>query len=313
MTQTIMNRYEAIRHEIKKVIIGQEAPIEQALVGFLAGGHIIIEGVPGLAKTLFARVLAASLALTFRRVQFTPDLMPSDLIGTNVFQPDKQQFKFIPGPVFTDILLADEINRTPPKTQSALLEAMEERQVSVDGVTHPLPEHFFVIATQNPIEYEGTFPLPEAQIDRFLLKVKITYPAPADELELLKSTGVQPQVKGIVSPVANASDLVEVRRAAAAVRVENSVYDYLVRLVNATRQSPQVALGASPRAAQGWLQAARVLACLRQRDFVTPDDLKELAAPVLRHRLMLRPETEIEGVRVDQVIEQLLASVDVPR
>ncbi len=313
MTSTISTKFHAVRSEIKKVIVGQEALVEQALIGFLAGGHIILEGVPGLAKTLFARALAASLSLEFRRIQFTPDLMPSDLIGTNIFQPDKQQFRFLPGPVFADVLLADEINRTPPKTQSALLEAMEEKQVTVDGTSHPLPSHFFVIATQNPIEYEGTFPLPAAQIDRFLLTIKINYPTPADELQLLKSGAVNRPVTELITPAATSEDLLTVRAAIAAVRVEDKVYDYLLQLVNATRRSPQLSLGASPRAALGWLQAAKVLASLRDRDFVTPDDLKELAAPVLRHRLMLRPESEIEGIQVEQVIEQLLASVEVPR
>lgn len=314
MTQSISTKFQAVRNEIKKVIVGQEALVEQALIGFLSGGHIILEGVPGLAKTLFARSLAASLSLEFRRIQFTPDLMPSDLIGTNVFQPDTQQFRFLPGPVFADVLLADEINRTPPKTQSALLEAMEERQVTIDGKTHTLPPHFFVIATQNPIEYEGTFPLPEAQVDRFLLKIRISYPTPADELQLLKSGGGfgKPKIGAIV-PAATASDLLEVRQAIGAVRVEDKVYDYLLQLVNASRQSPQLSLGASPRAALGWLQAARVLASLRDRDFVTPDDLKELAAPILRHRLVLKPEAEIEGTPVEQVIEQILATVEVPR
>jgi len=313
MTTPITTRFDAIRNEIKKVIVGQDAIIEQALIGFLAGGHLILEGVPGLAKTLFARAFAASLALEFRRIQFTPDLMPSDLIGTNVFQPDKQQFRFLPGPVFADVLLADEINRTPPKTQSALLEAMEERQVTIDGVTHPLPPHFFVIATQNPIEYEGTFPLPEAQIDRFLMKIKIGYPTAAEELQLLKNGPSLRPINEIITPVANPEHLIEARLSVNAVRVEDKVYDYLLKLITASRQLPQLALGASPRAAQGWLQAAKVQAALRERDFVTPDDLKSLAAPVLRHRLVLKPETEIEGVTVEQIINQLLASVEVPR
>jgi MoxR-like ATPase len=313
MTNLITTRYESIRREIKKVIVGQDKPIEQLLVGFLAGGHIILEGVPGLAKTMLAKALAASLSLQFRRVQFTPDLMPADLTGTNIFQPDKQQFKFLPGPLFADILLADEINRTPPKTQSALLEAMEERQITVDGASHALSEYFFVIATQNPVEYEGTFPLPEAQVDRFLLKVKIGYPSAAEEKELLRG-GAEPRlVKDTVQPVATAAQLKEIHQAIRRVRVEDSVFDYLQKLVSASRHSPQIALGASPRAALGWLMAARVLAALHGRDFVTPDDLKEMAEPVLSHRLALKPEAQIEGVLVEQVIEQLLASVEVPR
>jgi MoxR-like ATPase len=313
MSDHLANCFEAVRLEIKKVIVGQEALLEQALIGLLAGGHIILEGVPGLAKTRFAKALAASLALEFKRIQFTPDLMPSDVLGTNVFQPDKQQFRFYPGPVFTDVLLADEINRTPPKTQAALLEAMEERQVSIDGVLHRLPPHFFVIGTQNPIEYEGTFPLPEAQVDRFLLKIRLTYPTPADELELLKSNGLSVPIHERLQPVATVGQLAAARAAVQAIRVDDALFDYLLRLVNATRHAAQVALGASPRAALGWLQAARALAYVRKRDFVTPDDLKELAGPVLRHRLVLRPEAEIEGIGVEQVIEQLLASVAVPR
>ncbi|PTX99725.1 magnesium chelatase [Verrucomicrobia bacterium LW23] len=314
MPHPVIERYEAVRNEIKKVIIGQGPLIDLALIGFLSGGHIILEGVPGLAKTLFAKSLAASLDLNFRRIQFTPDLMPSDLIGTNVFLPDKQQFRFIQGPVFTDILLGDEINRTPPKTQSALLEAMEERQATVDGQLYKLPDHFFVIATQNPIEYEGTFPLPEAQVDRFLFKIKLGYPSADEELALLKHGGSSSaELSQVIKATSTAEDLATVRKAVDAVTVRDNIYDYLLRLVNTTRQSPQVALGASPRAALGWLRAAKVRACLQQRDFVTPDDLKFLAAPVLRHRLVLKAEAEIEGVNVEQVITQIMATVDVPR
>lgn len=314
MSTESLARFDAVRTEIQKVIIGQQALVEQALIGLLAGGHIILEGVPGLAKTLFAKALAASLSLDFKRAQFTPDLMPSDLLGTNVFQPDKGQFSFYPGPVFTDVLLADEINRTPPKTQSALLEAMEERQVSIDGEDRKLSDHFFVIATQNPIEYEGTFPLPEAQVDRFLLKIRIGYPTPADELTLLKKNGGQLRNIGDrVKAVAGAEDLAAARAFVAETKVEDSLYDYLLRLVQTTRSTPQISLGASPRAAQGWLASARALARLRERDFVTPDDIKELAPAVLRHRLVLTPEAEIEGTSVEQVIEQVLAAVEVPR
>ncbi|MEM1059611.1 MAG: MoxR family ATPase [Verrucomicrobiota bacterium] len=313
MTDSISSRFEAVRDEIKKVILGQEALIEQALIGLLAGGHVIVEGVPGLAKTLFAKALAASLDLKYQRIQFTPDLMPSDLIGTNVFQPDTQSFRFIQGPVFADIVLADEINRTPAKTQSALLEAMEERQVSADGNTYPLPPGFFVIATQNPVEYEGTFPLPEAQIDRFLLKIRLTYPTPADELRLLQtSEGPAPSIAEI-RPAATSADLMEVREAIRKITFDGALYDYVLRLVAASRNNPQIALGASPRAGLGWVHAARVLAALRGRDYATPDDVKELAAPVLRHRLVLAPEAAIEGLQADAVIEQLLSSVEVPR
>jgi MoxR-like ATPase len=313
MNSILSLRAAEIRQEIKKVIVGQESLVEKTLVALLAGGHVILEGVPGLAKTLFARALAATLDVSFRRIQFTPDLMPSDLIGTNVFQPDTQQFKFLPGPIFCDILLADEINRTPPKTQSALLEAMEEHQVTVDGASRELPRHFFVIATQNPIEYEGTFPLPEAQTDRFLFKIKVDYPTPADELTLLRQAPFTAPVEQLVQPRATAEDFAKIRQEIEAVTIDRSIYDYTLKLLTASRQSPLVALGASPRAGRNWIRAARVLASLRERAFVTPDDIKELAYPILRHRLIRHAETEIEGTTVEQVIDQLLASVEVPR
>jgi MoxR-like ATPase len=313
MNSLLATRAAEIRQEIRKVIVGQETVVENTLIALLAGGHVILEGVPGLAKTLFARALAATLALNFRRIQFTPDLMPSDLIGTNVFQPATQTFKFLPGPIFADILLADEINRTPPKTQSALLEAMEEHQATVDGVSRALPPHFFVIATQNPIEYEGTFPLPEAQTDRFLFKIRVDYPTPADELVLLQQKPFPGTVEDLVRPVASVDDFAAIRAEIEAVTIEPTIFDYTLRLLTASRQSPQLLLGASPRAGRSWLRAARVLAALRERAFVTPDDIKELAYPVLRHRLVRQPETEIEGTPVERVIDQLLASVEVPR
>jgi MoxR-like ATPase len=313
MNSTLSLRASEIRQEIKKVIVGQETLVEKTLIALFAGGHVILEGVPGLAKTLFARALASSLRCDFKRIQFTPDLMPSDLVGTNVFQPDTHTFKFLPGPIFCDILLADEINRTPPKTQSALLEAMEEHQATVDGVSRALPEHFFVIATQNPIEYEGTFPLPEAQTDRFLFKIRVDYPTPADELTLLQQSSFSGKVEDIVQPRASAEDFVIIREEIAAVTIDQTIYDYTLRLLTASRQSPLLALGASPRAGRGWIKAARVLASLRERAFVTPDDIKELAYPLLRHRLVRTAETEIEGTTIEQVIDQLLASVDVPR
>jgi MoxR-like ATPase len=233
MNSLLATRAAEIRQEIKKVIVGQETVIENTLIALLAGGHVILEGVPGLAKTLFARALAATLDLSFKRIQFTPDLMPSDLIGTNVFQPGDQTFKFLPGPIFADILLADEINRTPPKTQSALLEAMEEHQATVDGVSRPLPENFFVIATQNPIEYEGTFPLPEAQTDRFLFKIKVDYPTPADELALLQQGPFSRRVEEVLQPKATVADFAAIRAEIEAVKIEPSLYDYTLRLVTA--------------------------------------------------------------------------------
>ena len=313
MNSLLSTRSAEIREEIQKVVVGQQAVLEQTLIAFFAGGHVILEGVPGLAKTLLARALACTLQASFKRIQFTPDLMPSDLIGTNVFQPDSHTFKFLPGPIFTDLLLADEINRTPPKTQSALLEAMEEHQATVDGVTRPLPENFFVIATQNPIEYEGTFPLPEAQTDRFLFKIKIGYPTPADELMLLQQKTYSVPIADLLQSRVTIEDLAAIRTEIEAVTVERSIYDYTLRLLTASRQNPSLSLGASPRAGRGWIRASRVLAAMRERNFVTPDDIKELALPILRHRLVRQAETEIEGVSMEQVIDQLLASVEIPR
>jgi len=313
----IPQSFDRVMTELQKAIVGQRAVMEQALVAFLAGGHIVLEGVPGLAKTLFAKALAHTLSSSFRRIQFTPDLMPSDIVGTNVFDMQAQRFNFMPGPIFTDILLADEINRTPPKTQSALLEAMEERQVTVDGILHPLAAHFFVVATQNPLEYEGTFPLPEAQLDRFLMKIVIRYPAEAEEQEILRRyhAGIRlqsPEKLGI-QQVLNAESIAATRDAATSIVVKDELFAYIVKIIHATRTSQRLALGASPRASLALLQAGKVLAALRGRDFVTPDDIKELAAPILRHRLILKPEAEIEGHSTDSVITQVLGEVPVPR
>jgi MoxR-like ATPase len=316
-TETIAASFERVMGELQKAIVGQRAVMEQAIVAFFAGGHVLLEGVPGLAKTLLAKSLAHALTSRFRRIQFTPDLMPADITGTNVFDLSTKSFSFVPGPIFTDILLADEINRTPPKTQAALLEAMEERQVTVDGVRHALSPHFFVIATQNPIEYEGTFPLPEAQVDRFLMKIVIRYPADAEEKEILRRyhAGFRPQSPDQlgVAQVLDADAIAATRAAAEAIVVKDELLDYIVKIVNATRASQRLALGASPRASLALLHAGKVLAALRGRDFVTPDDIKELAPPVLRHRLILRPEAEIEGHTPDSVIAQVLGEVPVPR
>jgi MoxR-like ATPase len=315
--ETIAASFDRVMNELQKVIVGQRAVMEQAIVAFFAGGHVLLEGVPGLAKTLFAKALARALSSRFRRIQFTPDLMPSDLTGTNVFDLQTKSFSFVAGPLFTDILLADEINRTPPKTQSALLEAMEERQITVDGVRHVLSPHFFVIATQNPIEYEGTFPLPEAQVDRFLMKIVIRYPDADEEQEILRRyhAGFRPQAPDQlgVEQVLDADAIAATRAAAEAIVVQEPLFDYIVQIVRATRTSQRLALGASPRASLALLHAGQVLAALRGRDFVTPDDIKELAAPVLRHRLILKPEAEIEGHTPDSIVSQLLGEVPVPR
>ncbi|MEN9798477.1 MAG: family ATPase, partial [Pseudomonadota bacterium] len=274
-------------------------------------GHVLLEGVPGVAKTLLARTLARALGLAFTRVQFTPDLMPSDLLGTSVFRGEA--FQLLKGPVFTELLVADEINRTPPKTQAALLEAMEERQVTLDGQTHALPSTFFVVATQNPLELEGTYPLPEAQLDRFLMRVRVGYPAEAAELQMLTEWHTRgsrpPAVEAVLSP----GELEGLHAQAAAVKVDPSVLTYVVQLAQATRRHGRVKLGASPRAAQALLAAARARAVLRGEAFVTPDDVKAVVSPVLNHRLLLHPEAEVEGVTADDVLAETLDRVPVPR
>lgn len=307
----------ALREEVAKVVVGQDGTLSGVVAALLVRGHILLEGVPGTAKTLLVKAVAAALDLDFKRVQFTPDLMPSDVIGQVIFEPREGSFRFREGPVFTNLLLADEINRTPPKTQAALLEAMEERQVSIEGVTHRLPEPFVVVATQNPVEYEGTYPLPEAQLDRFLFKLLVGYPTQAQEEEVLArhDRGLDPHdVAGAgVRPVATTTDLAVARDAIQRIRVEVPVRSYIVSLVRATRESPSFALGVSPRGATGLLHAAKAWAWLAGRDFVTPDEVKAVVKPTLRHRVMLRPEVELEGATPDGVLDGILASVPVPR
>jgi len=313
-TVETLRRIEA---ELRKVIVGQDQVIEQILVALLAGGHVLIEGVPGLAKTLLVRSLAQVLGVSFRRIQFTPDLMPADVIGTTVFNPRDLTFEVKRGPVFTNLLLADEINRTPPKTQSALLEAMEEQQVTLDGQPYSLPRPFMVFATQNPIEYEGTYPLPEAQLDRFLMKVRIGYPAPDEERAILENhyRGFRAQEleQTGIARVLDADGLLGLRAAHRGVTVESGVLDYINAVVRATREWSSLSVGASPRGAVALLVSAQSLALLRGRNFVVPDDVKDMAKPVLRHRVILRPEAEVEGVQADQVLEQILQSLPVPR
>jgi len=316
---------ERVVGQVTRVVVGQVNAIDHLLVASAVGGHVLLEGVPGVAKTLLARAWARALGLEFRRVQFTPDMLPSDLTGTVTlrFAADGpaggghggQELDFRPGPVFTNVLLADEINRTPPKTQAALLEAMQEAQVSVDGVSHPLPQPFLVVATQNPIEYEGTYPLPEAQLDRFLLKVDVGYPTAADELAILAlpHRGVAPATLDDVQVVADFRELQAARAEVDATTVSEEVAGYVVGVIRRTRELPSVALGASPRAAVHLLAAARAAARLRGRGFVTPDDVATMAPPVLRHRLVLRPEAELERYRPDDAVAAALASVPVPR
>ena len=307
----------AVRSEVAKAVVGQDQAVSGLIVALLTRGHILLEGVPGVAKTLLVRTLAQALSIDTKRVQFTPDLMPGDVTGSMIYDSGRSDFTFRPGPVFTNLLLADEINRTPPKTQSALLEAMEERQVTIDGTTHALPDPFLVAATQNPIEYEGTYPLPEAQLDRFLMKVVLPLPPRADEIEVLSrhAGGFDPRdLAGAgVRAVATAADL---RAGAAAVRtvqVSPEVIGYVVDLARGTRTSPSLQLGVSPRGATALMNTARAWAWLSGRDFVTPDDVKALAPATLAHRIAVRPEAELEGVTTTSVLDSVLAAVPVPR
>ena len=316
-TLSLGDVYSRMRAEAAKVIVGQESVFEQIVVAFFAGGHVLLEGVPGTAKTLIAKTLAHLINADFGRIQFTADLMPSDVVGTQVFEINQGRFHLKRGPVFTNILLADEINRAPAKTQSALLEAMEERQVTIDGERHPLNDPFMVLATQNPIEYEGTYPLPEAQLDRFMFKVLVDYPPGAVEQEVLrryhagfdahdlKAAGIQ--------PVLGPADLPALRAAIRGVTVEDGLFGYITAIAQATRRSPDLLLGGSPRASISLLLAAKTYAALHGRDYVTPDDVKALVAPVLRHRILLRPEAEIEGLDADAVLRRIVAGVEVPR
>jgi MoxR-like ATPase len=313
----VLNIGSAVQAEIERVIHGQRAAVQSLLVAITAGGHVLIEGVPGLAKTLLARSLAAALRCSYSRIQFTPDLMPSDITGVNVFESSTGAFHFRPGPLFADIVLADEINRAPAKTQAALLEAMQEYHVSIDGQSRELPRCFTVVATQNPIEYEGTYPLPEAQLDRFLLKVIVDYPAEEDERSMLKTMQAlgerAAQPHGVIQPVVDAEQISALRAQTHAIRVDETVLEYTLRLIRQSRSLPSLTLGASPRAAIMLLQAAKALALLRAKDYVTPDEIQLMALPVLRHRIRLTPEAEIEGLTADSCIQSLLAQVDIPR
>ncbi|MEU3627090.1 MoxR family ATPase [Amycolatopsis coloradensis] len=307
----------ALRAEVGKAVVGNDAAVTGLIIALLCRGHVLLEGVPGVAKTLLVRALAAALDLETTRVQFTPDLMPGDITGSIVYDAHSGEFSFREGPVFTNLLLADEINRTPPKTQSSLLEAMEERQVSSDGKTRPLPDPFIVIATQNPVEYEGTYPLPEAQLDRFLLKLTMPTPSREDEFGILSrhAQGFDPRnlVAAGIKPVAGIAELDAARRAVSGVTVRPEVLAYIVDVCRATRALPSVRIGVSPRGATALLAATRAWAWLAGRDYATPDDVKALARPSLRHRLDLRPEAELEGVTADGVLDRVLASVPVPR
>jgi MoxR-like ATPase len=309
--------FKQLRHQLGQIVIGQEAVVDGLLVALLAEGHVILEGVPGTAKTLLVKLLSRLINADFRRIQLTPDVLPADVLGTSIFDFKSGSFTLRQGPIFTQVLLADEINRTPPKTQAALLEAMEERQVTLDGTTMPLSPLFWTIATQNPLEFEGTYPLPEAQLDRFLFKLVVNYPLPGAEKQMLNNAlqGFEsrdlPEMN--LPPVVTVEQVLQSRRLVRQVQVQEPVLDYLLALVHASRKHPDLMLGASPRSAVGWLRAAQAQAWLDERDFVIPDDIKSIALPLLNHRLILKPEAQLEGTTLEQVIQGLLARISVPR
>jgi MoxR-like ATPase len=317
MLHNVSSTVEHIRAELSKVIVGQDEVVEQVLVAVLAEGHALIEGVPGTAKTLLVKTLARIVGAEFTRIQFTPDLMPSDITGTNVFNVATTAFTLRRGPVFTDILLADEINRTPPKTQAALLEAMEERQVTIDGELHPLSPIFTVLATENPIEYEGTYPLPEAQLDRFLLKILIGYPSLQDESQIIANWDAGFNARRLdqidIRPLPAADAIPQARAEVRATRMEQGVRDYVVQIVRRTREHPAVAYGASPRATVALLLCSKALAAMRGREFATPDDVRDISRPCLRHRIRLRAEAELDGATPESAITDILQTVEVPR
>ena len=317
MLEYVSSTVEQIRTELRKVVVGQDEAIEQILVALLAEGHALVEGVPGTAKTLTVKTLARIIGAGFSRIQITPDLMPSDITGTNVFNVATSDFSLRRGPVFTDILLADEINRTPPKTQAALLEAMEERQVTIDGEAHALSPLFTVLATENPIEYEGTYPLPEAQLDRFLLKIMLDYPSAEEEQQVVANWDAGFNARRLeqvdVRTLADADAISRCRMEVRAARMEPGVQHYIVDLVRRTRSHPFVNYGASPRAAVALLLCSKALSAIRGREFSTPDDVRDIARPVLRHRLTLRAEAELDGATPDSVITDILQAAEVPR
>ncbi|HEX3128829.1 MAG TPA: MoxR family ATPase [Thermoanaerobaculia bacterium] len=314
----VAEKWRLLREGVDRVIMGQEAVKEQLLVCLLAGGHALLEGVPGTAKTLLALTLSRLLGCRFRRIQFTPDLMPADLLGTSLYNQKTQEFEFRAGPIFADLLLADEINRTPPRTQAALLESMQEKAVTLDGERRVISPVFTVLATQNPVEFEGTYPLPEAQRDRFLLKISIDYPRREEEAKMLTSyaTGRRLHEEAVeeLAPVLTPEELLASREVTArTVRVEENILGYILGIVTATRQHEAIHIGAGPRASLALLESSRALAVLRGRDFVTPDDVKELAAPVLVHRVILTPESEMEGTTLPDILRQIFEKVEVPR
>jgi MoxR-like ATPase len=306
---------ESLKKEVGKVIVGQEEMIELLLAAILADGHVLIEGVPGVAKTLTAKLLARTISVGFSRIQFTPDLMPSDVLGTSVFNPKNTDFEFKRGPIFSNLILIDEINRSPAKTQAALFEVMEERQVTMDGVTYPMAAPFMVLATQNPVEQEGTYRLPEAQLDRFLFKIEVTYPTLDQELLILQQAHERKgqQALSEVTPVLSAEQMDEYRQKVKEIHIDEALLRYIAQVVSRTRNDAALYLGASPRASLAIMNGAKALAAIRGRDFVTPEDIRQVALPVLRHRIILTPEKEMEGGRPDEVIAQIMQRLEVPR
>jgi len=304
-----------IKTEIGKVIVGQEEMIELMIAAILADGHVLIEGVPGVAKTLTAKLLARCIDVPFSRIQFTPDLMPSDVIGTSVFNPQTAKFSFKHGPIFSNIVLIDEINRSPAKTQAALFEVMEEKQITVDGITYPIPQPFMVLATQNPVEHEGTYRLPEAQLDRFLFKIEVKYPTPEEEVQILEYAhkGITTHFAEAVQPVLNGNEIISIREQINNVHIEDKVLKYIAELVYETRNNKSLFLGASPRASVAVLRAAKAIAAINERDFVTPDDVVRVLHSVLCHRIILTPEKEMEGSTAADVIKDITKKIEVPR
>lgn len=311
LNQSVM----AIRSEIKKVIVGQDEMVKLILAALLADGHVLIEGVPGVAKTLTAKLVARSVNAGFSRIQFTPDLMPSDVLGTPVFNPREATFEFKKGPLFSNIILVDEINRAPAKTQSALLEVMEEKQISVDGKTYPMSPPFMVLATQNPVEQEGTYRLPEAQLDRFLFKIVVPYPTESQELNILTQFHHMgnTSVNDVVQPVLSAETIIRIKQQIKGILVEEKLLQFIAKLVHQTRNHKSIYLGASPRASLAIMNASKAIAAMMGRDFVTPEDIREVVVPVLRHRIILAPDKEMEGVTEEEVINQIIHGMDVPR
>ena len=311
----LTQKTQAVKTEIAKYLVGQPQLVDFLLIALLADGHVLIEGVPGVAKTLTAKLLAKTIDAEFKRIQFTPDLMPSDIIGTSIFNAKNSDFEFKRGPLFANIVLTDEINRSPAKTQAALFEAMEERQITVDGVTYKLDLPFMVLATQNPIEHEGTYRLPEAQLDRFLFKINVGYPSLEDESSMLTNFHNNTSTIDLstINKVLNKDGILELKKLVGKIVVEDNLIKYITQIVNSTRKNPSLFLGASPRASIAILNSSKAHACLQNRDFVTPEDIKYVCFPVLRHRIMLTPEREMEGIQVDVVIQQIIDKVEVPR